>query len=411
MTPSVSVVVVSRGRPLLLKRCVLGLSQLSYPAFEVVVVSDAEGLRALTGSKAKTLLFDEANISAARNLGIGTAAGEIIAFIDDDAVPEPTWLDHLCAPFAKADTACVGGYVRGRNGIAYQWRARVVNETGFAREVPAEGDAPFTPDTGAGEAVKTEGTNFAVRADVLRALGGFDPAFRFFLDETDLNMRLAKAGHRTVIAPLAEVHHGYAASGLRGSDRAPKDLFEIGASSAVFLRKYARVDTHHEALNSFEKEQRKRLLGHMVNGGVEPRDVARILASLRRGIDAGTAREIAPLAPLPHGERPFEPFAHQPTGNAVFAGRPWQRKRLARQAKAARKEGKVVSVYRFSPTALPHWRRFTLEGIWEQRGGLFGPSSRKERPFRWHRFAQRLHKEAASVAKMRTIRANDRNEP
>ena len=86
----VSVVVVSRDRPDALYRCVLGLSQLQYNPFEIVVVADADGLAALDcfDGKIKTVLFEKANISAARNLGVDHAAGEVIAFIDDDAVSD-----------------------------------------------------------------------------------------------------------------------------------------------------------------------------------------------------------------------------------------------------------------------------------------------------------------------------------
>ena len=39
-------------------------------------------------------------------------------------------------------------------------------------------------------------------------------------------MRLAQAGHATALVPLAQVHHGYAASVTRRGDRVPRDLFE-----------------------------------------------------------------------------------------------------------------------------------------------------------------------------------------
>ena len=103
MPCSVSVVVVSRDRPDALYLCVLCLSQVQYNAFEIVVVADAKGLAALDDfkGKIKAVQFDDANISMARNIGIVHSAGEIVAFIDDDAVPEPTWLTYLTAPFSR----------------------------------------------------------------------------------------------------------------------------------------------------------------------------------------------------------------------------------------------------------------------------------------------------------------------
>ena len=104
----------------------------------------------------------------------------------------------------------------------------------------------------------------------LVALGGFDPAFHYFLDETDLNMRLARAGHATAIAPLAEVHHGFAANALRAANRVPRDLFDIGARWAVFHRKHlpeaARASHWHE----LRAAERARLLRHRGAGGVGP---------------------------------------------------------------------------------------------------------------------------------------------
>ena len=91
----VSVVVVSRDRPMALRRCLAGLAQLQYDPFEIVVVADAQGCAAVAGSDMATHIkivpFEQPNISEARNLGISHSAGDIIAFIDDDAVPEPSW--------------------------------------------------------------------------------------------------------------------------------------------------------------------------------------------------------------------------------------------------------------------------------------------------------------------------------
>jgi len=61
----------------------------------------------------------------------------------------------------------------------------------------------------------------------------------------------------------------------------PTDLFEIGASLAVYLRKHA--SGNFETLACARHEQRQQALRHMVNGLIEPRDVRRLLASFEKG--------------------------------------------------------------------------------------------------------------------------------
>ncbi|MEP5008152.1 glycosyltransferase family 2 protein, partial [Roseobacter sp.] len=287
----VSVVVVSRGRPAALKRCLTGASQLAYEAFEVIVVTDTEGLEAVAalpfGDQIKTVPYHDANISAARNRGIAQAAGEIVAFIDDDAVPETGWLYHLIAPFADAEVAAAGGFVRGRNGISMQWAAQSVDRTGATAPITIDSRRPVVLHPNEGRAIKTEGTNMAVRRDVLAEMGGFDPAFHYYLDETDLNLRLAARGLATAIVPLAEVHHGYLENKQRTNARVPRDLFEIGASLAVFLRKHCPETQIASVWKGFRAEQRKRMLKHMVRGDALPGDVRRILRRLSKGYSEG----------------------------------------------------------------------------------------------------------------------------
>ena len=75
----VSIVIVSRGRPKSLIWCLTGIDGLGYPGFEVVVVACPAGCQAVQAAgyetRVKLIAYDEANISAARNLGIAAAAG------------------------------------------------------------------------------------------------------------------------------------------------------------------------------------------------------------------------------------------------------------------------------------------------------------------------------------------------
>ncbi len=390
----VSVIVVSHGRPALLTRCLTGLTQLTHDAFEVVVVADPEGAAAVraTGLAVKLAEFDELNISVARNRGLALAAGDLVAFIDDDSVPEPSWLCHLTAPFEDPRVEAAGGYVRGRNGISFQWCANTVDALGTPTALALTDTAPQLFVARPGHGIKTEGTNCAFRRQTLARMGGFDPGFRFYLDETDVNLRLS--GQVTAIVPLAQVHHGYAPSRQRGADRMPKTLHDVGASSAFFLRKHAPNQDVWGALARLEAHQRRRLLEHMVAGNCEPRDVTRLLASLRAGWVEGLARPITPLPPLPDHAPPFVPFRPGPAPTpTLLAGRSFQRRRLRRKARALVEQGHTVTLFLFSPTVLFHQLHYLPPGIWEQRGGLFGRSERGESPLRFIGFQARVRQE------------------
>ena len=396
--PTVTVIIVSRGRPGLLRRAVLGVSQLWYPAFEVVVVADAPGVTALADwqDRITVLGFDAPNISQARNIGLAHAAGDVVAFIDDDAVPEPTWLGHLIPGFVDPAVVQAGGFVRGRNGLSFQWRAQAVNGMGQTLPLAVPHDRGFVATTPDGFAVKTEGTNMAFRRDTLAAIGGFDPAFRFYYDETDVNLRLHPG--KTLIVPRAQVHHGVGASDQRGGQRQVIDLTEIGASTAVFLRKHA-PDADPGA---HRDEQHKRLIGQMVEGRIEPRDVARLLTTYDAGFAEGQARPLASLAPIPPAATPFRPMPQSDNrGHDMIAGRIWDTDRLRAHARRSVASGRVATVLRLSPTALPHHLRFHADGFWDQRGGLFGPSDRDQPWFRWTSFGKRLLEEKARIAKLR----------
>lgn len=402
----VSIVIVSRNRPEALRRCLTGVGQLQYAPFEVIVVADPAGAAVARdmpfADALKLVAFDRPNISAARNLGVAQAAGEVVAFIDDDAVPEPQWLRHLTAPARQPEVAAMTGFVRGRNGISFQYRARQLNAQGTPEEfdVDPENFSVLVPPQGG--AIKTEGTNMAFRREVLVALGGFDPAFHYYLDETDLNMRLARAGHATAIAPLAEVHHGFAANHMRSSNRIPRDLFDIGASWAVFHRKHLPQSERASQWARLRADERRRLLRHMVSGGLEPRDVARLMHRLDLGHTEGVERPLGAGMIAQEPASAFRIFPARPRRSVAMFTRPIK---LAKdRANAAKRvdSGEIVTLISLSPTALYHHVVFDpADAIWLQTGGIYGKSARNEAVFRLNRRRDRLKNEVRRVASQR----------
>jgi len=398
-----SVIVVSRHRAQALTLCLTALAQQDHPAFEVIVVADPTGIAAVQaqGMAVKMMPFDEANISAARNAGLAQAAGHIVAFIDDDAVAEPTWLSRLCAGFAEPDVVAATGFVRGRNGISYQWQACEVDAHGqdHAIVVPFGG---VTLRAGTRRrAVKTTGTNCAFRRDALCAAGGFDPAFRFYLDEADVNLRMAGM---TAVVPLAQVHHDYLASDRRSANRVPTDLAEIAASTAVFLRRH-KPATLDAGLGALRRRETTRLAAHVTARRIRQAEADQVLATLDTGWAAGLARPISAPPRLDYpGRAVFQPLPGTgPRPGLLIIGRRWRRRGLLVAARAAVEKGGIATVICLSWTPLAHRSKFDADGFWLHEGGVFGRSDRNGPRFRLARFATRLTEEIARWGTFRPL--------
>lgn len=405
MSPaSASVVVVSRHRAGALTRCLLALTQQDHPNFEVIVVADPAGIAAARamGLVLRLATFDEANISAARNIGLSLAAGQVVAFIDDDAVAEPTWLKRLCAPFGDVSVAAATGFVRGRNGISHQWTAAEVDR--FGQDHPFDVAEAGEVRTGTPQcAVKTQGTNCAFRRDSLVSIGGFDPAYRFFLDEADVNLRLAPLGP-TAIVPLAEVHHGFAASARRRQDRVPLDLTEIAASTAVFLRRHAPGTDPAPHWARLHAEQAGRLQAHQQAGRLTEAARKALLGGLETGWANGMTRPLPALPPLAATPQIFTPLQDTgPRQGQVLYGFRWRRKHLVDAAQRATSAGQIVTVLCFSLTARAHWNQYHPQGFWWQEGGLFGRSDRQSRRLQVLTLAARVRAECRRLVKVRPL--------
>ena len=101
--PRISVVICSYNGQRTIRQTISECLKSNYPNFEVIVVDD--GSKDRTGEIAGAFLdvrlvsVPNGGLSAARNIGMKAATGEIIAYIDDDAYPDPHWLHYLASAF------------------------------------------------------------------------------------------------------------------------------------------------------------------------------------------------------------------------------------------------------------------------------------------------------------------------
>ena len=118
-----SIVINTLNRADLLKNTLQSLQYLDYENFEVVVVNgpSKNGINDLLNlwrGKIKIAECKEANLAKSRNIGIAMSCGEFVAFIDDDAIPEPEWLSQALEAFDSIEIAGVGGKVFDRTGYS-----------------------------------------------------------------------------------------------------------------------------------------------------------------------------------------------------------------------------------------------------------------------------------------------------
>jgi len=223
-------------------------------------------------------------LSAARNTGVAEARGNILAFVDDDAVPARDWLEHLVEPYADPDVVAVGG------SASPAW--------------PVERPGWFPPEfdwvvgcsyrglpTSRSEIRNLMGCNMSFRAEVLAADAGFRVGVgRVGLnplgcEETELCIRIRqrRPEARIIFEPGAAVHHRVTPERTRWNYFVAR-CFAEGKSKAT-------VATHVGADDALELE-RSYCLRTLPTG---------VLAGMRaasRGEYAGLARAAAIMAGL-----------------------------------------------------------------------------------------------------------------
>jgi GT2 family glycosyltransferase len=197
--PRVSVIVCSHNGSRTIRDCCEGLRRLAYPDFEVIVVDD--GSTDATAAIAeeyglRTIRTEHRGLGSARNTGLQAATGEIVAYLDDDAYPDPDWLSHLAETFSRSDHVGVGG-----PNLTPAEDGPVAQCVGRAPGNPAH--VLLTDE----EAEQLPGCNMAFRKAALEAIGGFDPRFRAAGDDVDVCWRLRERGFSLGFSPAATVWH------------------------------------------------------------------------------------------------------------------------------------------------------------------------------------------------------------
>src|SRR5229473_2642350 len=203
--PRVSVIVCAYNAADTLEDNLTSLDNLTYPDYEVILVNDgsrdATGEIAYTHARVRVIDIPNGGLSAARNVGLAEATGEIIAYTDADTRVDRDWLTFLVQPFLTSDVVASGGpnVVPPDDAPMAQCIARapggpthVLLDDRIAEHVP--------------------GCNMAFRRDALLAIGGFNPIYLRAGDDVDVCWRLQARGWKIGFASSALVWHHHRAS-------------------------------------------------------------------------------------------------------------------------------------------------------------------------------------------------------
>jgi GT2 family glycosyltransferase len=250
--PHVTVAIATRNRPETLQRCVDSILASRYPSFDIVIVDNAPSDLATEklvaewrgeGLPVQYVREDTPGLACAHNAALPYVDAPIVAFTDDDVVVDRDWLHNVAAAFRVADdVACVTGMIFP---LELETRVQELVERsvgfnkGMERQVHRVGDAD--PDDmlfpyAAGRF--GSGANMAFRTDVLRALGGFDPALGTGTrakggDDLAGFFDVVAAGYTLVYEPAAIVFHAH----RRDDQGLARQAFGYGAGLTAYLTK------------------------------------------------------------------------------------------------------------------------------------------------------------------------------
>src|SRR3954454_22207378 len=198
--PRVSVVVCAYNAADTLEDNLRSLELLTYPDYEIILVNDGSKDRTSDigrrFEKVRVIDTPNAGLSAARNVGLAEATGEIVAYTDADTRVDRDWLTFLVQPFLTSDVVGSGGpnVVPPDDPPIAQCIARapggpthVLLDDRIAEHVP--------------------GCNMAFRREALLAIGGFNPIYLRAGDDVDVCWRLQGRGWRAGFASSALVWH------------------------------------------------------------------------------------------------------------------------------------------------------------------------------------------------------------
>lgn len=258
MIPHVTVIVCTRDRPLQLEACLDAVAGQRHPHFDILVVDNGgtEAVNEICRRHSAACISEPvAGLTRARNLGARAARGDIVAYIDDDAIAEPEWLAALAREFDDPEVAAVAGRTRYMLAQDDSLRMSDLDAPGEIGRRPHQRFDRRTRDwfTLACFGGIGDGNTMAFRRSVLTSSVRFDERLGRgrLLDSGDEHvafMSLISDGYRVTHAPDAVVRHPMPAEPSR---RGAKRFRDLRASVAYIIFLWLQFPGHRMDLARF----------------------------------------------------------------------------------------------------------------------------------------------------------------
>jgi O-antigen biosynthesis protein len=215
--PTCTVVICTRDRPTELNRCLEALAELDYPHFDVLVVdnapSDDQARQVAIRWGARYVLEPRVGLSRARNRGARASGTEIVAFLDDDSLPEGDWLASLVGSFKDPLVMAATGRIVASNVEQSQLPLTPMSgsDANGHRESVFDRKTPFWFERANFGGIG-DGGNMAFRRSVFDIWAGFDERLGRGAvidggEEHNAFFSLLDRGYRIAQARTAVVHH------------------------------------------------------------------------------------------------------------------------------------------------------------------------------------------------------------
>jgi len=217
--PLVTVIIVTLNNLNLLRNCLTGLYAQDYGAIEIIVVDngsekDVRGMLAVEFPEVHMVRLDKNHgFAGGNNRGIEIAQGKYVALINNDAVAKPQWISSLVAT-AESDAnigAAASIVIDGNRPEILDSCGVGIALDGMSRQ--AMRGMPVPQLTQPKEVMLFSGCACLLKMAALKEVGLFDEDFFAYCEDTDLGLRLRRAGWNIVVAPNAYVHHFYSMTG------------------------------------------------------------------------------------------------------------------------------------------------------------------------------------------------------